>query len=407
MMALQILANRGIFLEENIMKESKIVGAAMRILWLAIFIVSLGTFTTIANAQDAEIKIGVLTALTGTLGHMGETDLIGMQIALDEINQGGGIQGKKIKLIVEDNEGNPAKAVTGATKLIQKDNVLAIIGCEVSFTTLAALQVTTEAKIVQFSQGATADLMTSGPGLNKYPYFFRMGLGDKYTTKKLIDYGRKHYSKSAVLSDSGPAGQSFKGALEKHFTAANLVPVLTETHTIGSPDKTPELLKIRATGADAIIIQAMPGDAISVLRGMNQIGYKAQILGHLGFGETGTLGAAKELSEGVITLVSHDLSKKSALGFVEKYKKRTGVTMEAWGRPMQGYDSVMILAEALRRAKLDKTKLKEAIESIKGYKPVSGTTKNVVNFGPKDHDGNQDEGPVLVKIVKGNWVTIE
>ena len=67
----------------------------------------------------------------------------------------------------------------------------------------------------------------------------------------------------------------------------------------------------------------------------------------------------------------------------------------------------MILAEALKRANVDKTKLKEAIESIRGYKPVSGTTKNVVNFGPKDHDGNQDEGPVLVKIVKGNWVTIE
>lgn len=387
------------------MKGSKIVGAAMRVLWLAILIVSVGTFTTAAQGQETEIKIGVLNALTGTLGHMGESDLIGMQIAVDEINQGGGIQGKKISLVVEDNEGNPAKAVRGATKLIQKDNVLAIIGCEVSFTSLAALQVTTEAKIVQFSQGATADLMTSGPGLKKYPYFFRMGLGDRYTTKKLLDYGRKHYPKIAVLSDSGPAGQSFKAALKRHF--ANLAPVLTETHTIGSPDKTPELLKIRAKDANAIIIQAMPGDAISVLRAMNQIGYKAQILGHLGFGETGTLGAAKELSEGVITLVSHDLSKKSAREFIEKYKKRTGVTMEAWGRPMQAYDSVMILAEGLRRANLDKTKLKEAIESIKNYEPVSGTTKNIVNFGPQDHDGNEDEGPVLVKIVKGDWVKIE
>jgi len=389
------------------MKRSKILGAALAILGLTILMVSSGRFTTVVSAQDAEIKIGVLTALTGTLGRMGETDLIGMQIAVDEINQRGGIRGKKIRLIIEDNEGNPAKAVTGATKLIQKDNVLAMIGSEVSFTSLAALQATTEAKLVQFSQGATADMMTSGPGLDKYPYFFRMGLGDKYTTKKLFDYGRKHYSKIAVLSDSGPAGQSFKEALEKLFAAAKMAPVLTETHTIGSPDKTPELLKIKAKGAEAIIIQAMPGDAISILKGMNQIGYKAQILGHLGFGETGTLGAAKELSEGVVTLVSHDLSKKSALEFIEKYKKRTGVTMEAWGRPMQGYDSVMILAEGLRRANLDRTKLKEAIESIKDYKPVSGTKKNVANFGPRDHDGNEDEGPVLVKIVKGNWVTIE
>ncbi len=131
------------------------------------------------------------------------------------------------------------------------------------------------------------------------------------------------------------------------------------------------------------------------------------ILGHRGFGETGTLGGAKELSEGVITLVSHDPSKKSALEFIEKYKKRTGVAMEAWGRPMQGYDSLMILAEGLRRRNLDKTKLKEAIESIKDYHPVSGTKKNVVNFGPGGHDGNQDEGPVLLKIVKGDWVAME
>jgi branched-chain amino acid transport system substrate-binding protein len=389
------------------MKRSNTIGAAIRDLWLAILVVSLAMFTTVASAQDAEIKIGVLNALTGPLGHMGEADGIGMQIAVDEINQRGGVLGKKIKLIVEDNEGNPAKAVTGATKLIQKDNVSAIIGCEVSFTTLAALQVTTQAKIVQFSQGATADVMSSPQGLEKYPYFFRMGLGDSYTAKKLLDYGRKHYQKIAVLSDSGPAGQSFKMALESQLAGSKVVPVLWETHTIGSPDKSPELLKIRAKGADAIIIQAMPGDAISVLKGMNQIGYKAQILGHLGFGETGTLGAAKDLSGGVITLVSHDSKKKTALEFIEKYKKRTGVTMEAWGRPMQGYDSVMILAEALKRANLDKTKLKEAIESIRDYKPVSGTVRNVVSFGPKNHDGNQDEGPVLVKIVNGDWVTME
>lgn len=388
------------------MEPSRLVTAARGNPWLGILVFSAGMFAAAALAQDAEIKIGVLNALTGPLGHMGESDVIGMQIAVDEINQRGGVQGKKIKLIVEDNEGNPAKAVTGATKLIQKDNVSAIIGCEVSFTTLAALQVTTQAKIVQFSQGATADVMSSPQGLAKYPYFFRMGLGDTYTTKKLLDYGRQHYSKIAVLSDSGPAGQSFKAALQNHFAAAKMTPVLWETHTIGSPDKSPELLKIRAKGADAIIIQAMPGDAISVLKGMNQIGYRSQILGHLGFGETGTLGAAKDLSGGVITLVSHDINKKSAVEFIAKYKKRTGVAMEAWGRPMQSYDSVMILAEALKRANLDKTKLKEAIESIKGYVPVSGSARNVVSFGPANHDGNQDEGPVLVKIVKGDWVSM-
>lgn len=387
------------------MTRSKVVGAVMGM--LSVGIVSLGLFAGAASAQDAEIRIGVLVALTGPLGHMGESDLNGMRIAVDEINQRGGVLGKKIALVVEDNEGNPAKAVTGATKLVQKDNVIAIIGCEVSFTTLAALQVTTAAKMIQFSHGATADLMTSRAGLEKYPYFFRMGLGDAYTSKKLLDYGRRHYSKIAVLSDSGPAGQSFKAALQSQLAAANMVPVLWETHTIGSPDKTPELLKIRAKGADAIITQAMPGDAISVLKAMNQIGYKAQILGHLGFGETGTLGAAKDVSGGVITLVSHDSGKKSAEDFIEKYKKRTGVTMEAWGRPMQAYDSVMILAEALKRANLDRTKLKEAIESIKGFTPISGTKNNVVNFGPGDHDGNQGEGPVLVKIVKGDWVPME
>ena len=389
------------------MKRSNVIGAAIRDLWLAIGVVSLAMFTTVAGAQDAEIKIGVLNARTGPLGHMGESDIIGMQIAAEEINQRGGILGTKIRLIIEDNEGNPAKAVTVATKLIQKDNVSTIIGSEVSFTTLAAMQTTTQAKIVQFSQGATADVMTSSQGVEKYPYFFRMGLGDKYTSKRLFDYGRKHYSKIAVLSDSGPAGQSFKAALESHFAAAKIVPVIQETHTLGSADKTPELLKIRATGADAIIIQAMPGDSVSVMKGMNQIGYKAQILGHLGFGETGTLSAGKELSEGIITLVSHDMNKQSARDFIEKYKKRTGVRMEAWGRPMQGYDSVMILAEALKRANLDRTKLKEAIESIKDYKPVSGTTKNVASFGPKDHDGNKEEGVVLVKIVKGDWVAIQ
>ena len=250
-------------------------------------------------------------------------------------------------------------------------------------------------------------MLTSSQGAEKYPYFFRMGLGDKYTSKKLFDHGRKHFAKIAVLTDSGPAGQSFKAAVQRHFAAANMVPVITETHTLGSADKTPELLKIRASGADAIVVQAMPGDAVSVLKGMNQIGYKAQILGHLGFGETGTLGAAKGLSDGVITLVSHDMSKPSARDFIDKYKKRTGVAMEAWGRPMQGYDTVMILAEALKRANLDKTKLKEAIESIKDHRPVSGTNRNVASFGPTERDGNKEEGLVLVKIVKGDWVAME
>lgn len=353
------------------------------------------------------VVLGSVLSLVGPAGSVGIGIKQGMDLALEEINAKGGIDGRKIEVIYEDDEGNPAKATSSTTKLIQKDKVVAILGAAVTATTVAAAQAANAEKVVIFSPTFTGDTLTApGSGM---AYVFRIGLPDRFTIGKLVQFGLKKYTKIGIFTDSGPAGQSITPIATKLLTDAGKPPVSAQTHDTRSPDMTPQLLNLQKAGAEAIITQAVPGDAPTILKGMKQISFNAQILGHLGFADPAIRNVALEAAQGVYGIDSLDAEKPDAKRLLDAFVKKYGGDPGSiyWLSVAHGYDAVYVMAEALKRANFDGSKLKDALESIKDFPAVAGNKDNKISFGPGQHDGNGQNAVLLVQVKGKDLVKVE
>lgn len=352
------------------------------------------------------VVLGVLLSLVGPAGGMGNLNKQGFELARDEINAAGGIDGRRIEFIVEDDEGQPAKASTAATKLIQKDKVLAILGPGTTVTSAAAAQVANAEKVVMFATFSGDQLTAPGSGMD---YLFRIGWPDRYTVGKLVKYGAKKYNKIGVLSDSGPAGQSVAAAAIKGLKDLGKEVVGTQVFDTRAPDMTPQLLNLQKAGAEALIVQALPGDAPTVLKGMKQINFNAQVLGHLGFADPIIRIVTADASQGVLAITSEDPTKPEQQRVIEAYKKKYGGGDDPlyWNILVVGYDSVKVMAEALKRANFDGSKLKGALESIKDFPAVNGSKDTKISFGPGQHDGTGEDAVILVQVKGKDLVKVE
>jgi branched-chain amino acid transport system substrate-binding protein len=368
--------------------------------WVIVFVISLFFLPFTHNdkaAAEEKVVLGAVLTLHGPAGAVGLLAKEGIELALDEINAKGGVDGRKIELVVEDDEGNPAKSATAMTKVIQKHNAVAVLGASITVTTVAAAQVAKAEKVVVLSPTFTGDQLTA-PGTGN-PYVFRVGAPDRYTIGKLVEAAAKRYNKIGVFTDSGPAGQSITKIAKKRLGALGKSPVGTQTFVMRSPDVTPQLMNLRKAGAEALIAQAVPGDAPTIAKGMRQIGYKAQIFGHLGFAAPIFRILARDAAEGVITVDTVDPGKPQQKKLLQLHKKKYNPKKVVYRYALfGGYDAMMVMAEALKRAYFQRDAVKSALESIKDFPAVSGNSQNRIGFSPDLHDGNRENSVILLQI---------
>lgn len=388
----------------SMMKKKKFLQILVIVFVFSLFCFPLGRHASAASGD--KVPVGAVLTMVGPAGIVGTYGKYGVELAIDELNAAGGVNGRQIELFIEDDEGNPAKTATAMTKLIQKHKVTAIIGASITVTTVAAAQVARAEKVVLFSPSFTGDQLTI-PGKGN-PYVFRVGAPDRYTIGKLVEAAAKKYEKIGVITDSGPAGQSITKIATTRLAALGKPAIDTQTFVMRSPDVTPQLMNLRKAGAEAIIAQGVPGDALTIAKGTRQIGYKAQVFGHLGFASNIFPILAKGAAEGIITVDNTDPDKPAQRILVQLCKlvyKPKGKIYEysLYG----GYDSMMVIAEALKRAGFDREKMKGAIESITDFPAVSGNLENRISFGPDQHDGNRENSVILHQWIKGQKIKIE
>lgn len=364
--------------------------------------------TPAAKAAEPKppVVLGAVFSLTGPAGSYGNNAKQGIELALEEINSKGGVDGRKIEVIFEDDEAAPAKATTAATKLIQRDKVVAILGATVTATTVAAAQVANAEKVVLFSPTFTGDQLTApGSGME---YVFRIGMADRLSIGKLVQYGMKKFNRIGILVDSGPAGQSITPIANKLLTDQGKPPVSTQSYDTRAPDITPQLLNLQKAGAEALVSQALVGDAVTILKGMKQIGFNAQILGHIGFADPALRTLALDAAQGAIVVDTIDPEKPEAQRIMDAHKKKYGADPNTfWINAIHGYDAIYIMAEALKRSNFDGKKLKEGLESIKDFPAVSGSRTNKIGFAPNQHDGNLENSVLLMQVKGKDLVKVE
>jgi len=294
------------------------------------------------------LKIGVLGPMTGPSSDIGEPMMQGAKLAADEINAQGGVKcgpvKRKIELVVVDDEASPAKSVSGAQKLINRDNVLVIKGPANSGCALAVRQVTNPAKVVLVTPAINDTII--GPD---YPYVFRSSCSYIDQVDALFDLLGEKYQNYALLHDTTGVGQggatSFKEALAKKGKK----PVIEETYEVNTMNLMPQVTRVKNSGADFICWSGVGADATTIGKAMKQIGLNVLVGGNNGLGMRITLKSADAL-EGWIFPDIPDKNKPEFQQFLKKYVARYN-SIPTYHPASQGYDAIYLIGQALEKSK--------------------------------------------------------
>ncbi|MFC2606570.1 MAG: ABC transporter substrate-binding protein [Selenomonas sp.] len=330
------------------------------------------------------IKVGANFELTGNVANYGNATLEGLQLAIDEANEAGGINGKKIELVSVDDKSEAAESINAATKLISDDDVKVIVGPATTGLVLAETQTATDAKVPIIAPCATSPEATVENGKVK-PYVFRSCFIDPQQGEVMATFAAKELkAKTAVIyvDNSSDYSKNLGKVFKEKFEAAGGKVVMEEAFLQKDQDFKATLTKLKTANADVMFVPAYYEEVGKIVKQAREMGINSAILGTDGWDDTKVvdIAGADALNN---TFFSTHYSEKDAevQGFIEAYKKKYNHAPNVFAA--LGYDAGKMLVDALKRAGSNDTeKIREALEATKDLKVGTGTISMDKNHNP-------------------------
>jgi branched-chain amino acid transport system substrate-binding protein len=321
------------------------------------------------HAQD-EIVVGEFASLTGGSASFGQSSHKGTQLAIEEINAAGGVLGKKLKLITEDDQSLAGQPATIARKLISHDKIVALLGEVASSKSLEAAPICQQNKVPMISPASTNPKVTEVGD-----FIFRICFIDPFQGTVMSKFALgKGFKKVAVLTD---VKQDYAVGLAeffmKHFKENGGEIVKEQKYSTGDKDFKGQLTSLKASKPDAIFVPGYYGEVALIARQAKQLGIKVPLLGGDGWVGDSLLKVAGNALDGSFysSHFSDADQTPDVQEFVKKYKAKFGGSPDDMAA--LGYDSAMILADAIKRAGgTDGAKLRDAIAATKNFKGITG-----------------------------------
>ena len=341
------------------------------------------------GAQSGDtIKVGVNYELSGAVATYGADNVTGIEMAAEEINAAGGVNGKKIEIVKYDNKSEPAEATTLTTKLLTSDGVVAQIGPATSGAFKAVIPVANQNKIPVVSGSATADDVTVSNG-KLQEYAFRTCFSDSYQGGVMANYAAKELkAKNAVIvgDKSSDYAKGLAENFKKVFTAAGGNIVDEEFYVSGDQDFNSILTNIKGKSFDVVYIPGYYQEVGLIIKQARALGIDATILGGDGFDSPTLLELAGAKALNNVYFTAHysslDTSNEKLQKFLDAYKaKHEGKEPGAF--VAMGYDTMYFVADAIKAAK--KVNGEAVADSMANYKGFVGVTGKF-DVNPKTHD---------------------
>lgn len=351
------------------------------------------------RASVSEIPIGEYGSLTGTTATFGQSTNNGIQMAVDEINTAGGPLGKKIRVFVEDDQSKPEEAATAATKLINQNHVVAMLGEVSSSRSLAAAPICQAAKVPMVSPSSTNPRVTQIGD-----YIFRVCFIDPFQGNVMAKFAFNtlKFKKVAVLVDvRNDYSVGLKTFFQDNFKQLGGQIVAEQSYSEGDSDFHAQLTQIRAANPEAIYVPGYYTEVGTIARQARELGIKVPLLGGDGWDSPKLFEIGGDALNGCY-LSNHysvDDPSPAVQKFVGEYKKRYNQTPDALAA--LGYDAAKILFDAMTRAdSTDGAKVREALAATKDFPGVTG--KITIN-----KDRNAVKPAVVLKVENGKFVFVE
>ncbi|MDO8651073.1 MAG: ABC transporter substrate-binding protein [Undibacterium sp.] len=365
----------------------------------------------VAGIAADPIKIGVSGPFTGGSAPMGVSMRDGVKLAVGEINAKGGVMGRQLQLVERDDEAKNERGVQVAQELINKEKVVATVGYINTGVSLASQRFYQEAKIPVMNNVATGSIVTKqflAPE-HKDNYIFRNAANDTIQSAMIVDEAvtKRKYTKVAILADSTNYGQLGREDLEKALSAKGIKPVAVEKYNIKDVDMTAQLLKAKQGGAQAVLTYGIGPELAQIANGMEKLGWKVPMIGSWTLSMGNFLDNAGKNGDGALmpqTFIQ-DPSTPKRKAFIEAYQKAYKVDrIPSPVSAAQGYDSIYLLAAALKQAgTTDGTKVREALENL-NEKVEGVVTTYSKPFTHDDHEAIKAGMPVMGEAKGGHIV---
>lgn len=379
---------------------------------VALGIAALAASTLLSGAAFAAdpIRIGVSGPLTGGSSPMGISMRDAMRLAVSEINAKGGVLGRPLELVERDDEAKNERGVQVAQELIHKEKVAAGLGIINTGVALASARFYQEAKVPLITPGPSGTTLTEqfGPPKSPASYIFRVSLRDAIQVEMIVaEVLRQKLDKVAILADSTNYGQLGREDLIAGLKAKGLTPVAVEKFNIKDVDMTPQLLRAKDAGAQAILTYGVGPELAQIANGMAKLGWKVPIIGSWTLSMPNFIESAGANGEGARmpqTFIVGEATGRQKT-FVDNFIKATGssrIPGPVWAA--QGYDTVLLLAAAIEQAgSTDGEKIRQALENLNTK--VEGVVMVYDKpFSPTDHEAFKDSSVAVMGEVKDGRV---
>ena len=358
---------------------------------------------------SAQVKLGAVLSVTGPASFLGDPEKKTLEMYVDEINAKGGVNGQKLQLVVYDDGADANAARTFATRLIEEDKIIAMVGGTTTGATLAMIPVFEEAQIPLISLAGAVQIIDP---VRKW--VFKTPHTDKMACEKIFaDLKQRNLTSVALISGTDAFGKSMRDQCVAVAPQAGITIAHEESYGPRDSDMTPQLTNIKGKPAVQAVINPGFGQGPAIVtRNYRQLGIALPLYQSHGVASKQFIELAGPAADGVRLpaaallvaekLPDNDPQKPVVVAYTRTYQQKTGQAVSTFGG--HAYDGLMIFVEAAKRAgSFDKAKVREEIEKTKNFIGTGG----VVNMSPRDHLGLDLSAFRMLEIKGGDWTLVQ
>jgi branched-chain amino acid transport system substrate-binding protein len=391
---------------KKIIKSWKFIPCLVLLLVLSLVVGGCGSNSQ--KAASEAYKIGAVIDISGNSSSLGVPERDTLKMMVENLNAKGGINGHLVELEILDNKSTEQEAVTAVKGLIDK-GVLAVIGCSSSGTSMAMIPTVQNAKIPMISLAAASSIVEPA---GERQWVFKTPQSDIVMVNKIIGYLKSNnLQKVAFMSMNNSYGDGGKKVFDTAAKENNITVVAEEKFDATDKDMTPQLTRVKANGAQAVIVWAIPPSASILTKNFKDMGLTIPLIHSHGVGNQSFIDLAQGAADGVILpigkltvadqIAADDPQKKVLDSYITDYTKKYNSAPNSFG----GYavDAFNLLVSAIEKGGADRAAIRDQLEKTQGYTGISG----IYNMSAQDHNGLKADSAVMVKIENGKWKLIK
>ena len=372
-------------------------------------------FTAWVHADPAPIRIGVIGPVTGKASEdMGQSIMGGARVFLADVNQIGGILGRRVELVERDDQSKPERGVELARELIEKEKVVAVVGFGNSGVVLQAAKVFQQDKVPLIVTAATSAAITKTYMPPEVPdsYIFRIAANDAIQPAVLLSdlIDKRKIERIALIHDDSPYGLFGKQSVVAELAKRHMELVQDESYKIGDADLNAQLHRIRDSGAQAVFLYSLAGDAANVIKTAEHISLHLPFVGSWALSQQSFIdrtGSGADGTRTAVTFIENETSN-SAQQFSLSYRKINKVErIPSAVTAAQTYDALRLLALAMYQANSESgADIKHALEHLDQHTASTVITRYFKPFSPADHEAITSNMLIMGEIRNGKVVYV-